>query len=158
MTPEQFADKMKTIRKELLPDCAEIIAETATEYFQNSFTRKAFDGHPWRRTHKTTGSTLIESGNLMNSIRPITVTEKEVVIAAGNEKVAYARVHNEGGVQYVKPHHRTRKSKRPGEADKRSQVKGYAYKAWKRQFMGDSKEMFDIIDKRISEYIKSLNK
>ena len=158
MTPEQFADKMKTIRKELLPHCAEIIAETATEYFKERFEHKTFDGHPWKRTHKKTGSTLIESGNLMNSIRPIEVTAEKVVIAAGNEKVAYARVHNEGGIQYVKPHHRTRKSKRPGEADKRFQVKGYAYKAWRRQFMGDSNEMFDIIDKRISEYIKSLGK
>lgn len=152
MTPEQFADKMKTIRKELLPDCAEIIAETATEYFKARFDRKAFDGHAWRRTHKATGSTLVESGNLKESIRPIKVTEKEVVIAAGNEKVAYARVHNEGGIQYVRPHHRT------SVKGKRYQVKGYAYKAWKRQFMGDSNEMFNLIDKRISEYIKTLDK
>lgn len=153
MSPEEFINKMKTIQKELLPDCADIIAETATEYFKDSFDkRKAFDGRPWKRTHKSTGSTLVESGNLKNSIRPIKVTEKEVIIAAGNEKVAYARVHNEGGIQYVRPHHRT------SVKNKRFQVKGYAYKAWKRQFMGDSKEMFDIIDKRISEYIQSLNK
>ena len=152
MSPEEFVSKMNKIRKELLPDCADIIAETATEYFKDSFTRKAFDGRAWRRTHKTTGSTLVESGNLKESIRPIKVTDKEVVIAAGNEKVAYARVHNEGGIQYVRPHHRT------SVKGKRHQVKSYAYRAWKRQFMGDSKEMFDLIYERISEYIKTLDK
>ena len=150
MTPEELIKKLNNLSEELRKECAEIIAETAIEYYKKSFREKSFDGTAWRRTKKTTGSTLIESGNLMNSIRPIEITAEKVVIAAGNEKIAYARVHNEGGIQYVKPHHRT--WTRTG---KRYQVQAYTQKQWKRQYMGYSKEMFDIIDKRINGYIKS---
>lgn len=148
MTPQELTKKLKTVAKEIQHDCANIIAETSVEYFKDSFKRKAFNGRSWKRTVKRTGSTLIESGNLMNSIRPTEVTDKKVVIAAGNEKVAYARVHNEGGVQYVKPHHRA------GRKDKRHQVKGYSYKATKRQFMGESQELNEAINKRITEHLK----
>jgi phage gpG-like protein len=148
MTPEEFIQRLQTIDAGLMPQIAQIIAETATEYFKASFSRKAFDRQPWRRTQKTTGSTLIESGNLMNSIRPIMRTAEKIIIAAGNEKVAYARVHNEGGVQYVRPHSRTSRK------GKKYQVKGYGYHAWKRQFMGNSMEMFDLINKRINIFLK----
>jgi phage gpG-like protein len=148
MTAEELTQKLQTIDAGLMPQIAQIIAETANEYFKGSFRRKAFDKRPWRRTEKTTGSTLIESGNLMNSIRPIMRTAEKIIIAAGNEKVAYARVHNEGGVQYVRPHSRT------SAKGKKYQVRGYGYHAWKRQFMGAANEMFDIINKRIDTYVK----
>ena len=70
MTLEEFLKKLDTIREELLDDVSHIIAETATEYFKGSFQRKAFDGAGWKRTDKGTGSTLVSSGNLMNSVRP----------------------------------------------------------------------------------------
>lgn len=151
MKPEELTKKLKTVAQEIQHDCAEIIAESATEYFKDSFKRKAFNGRSWKRTVKRTGSTLIESGNLMNSIRPTEVTDKKVVIAAGNEKVGYARIHNEGGIQYVKPHHRTIRGKR-------QQVRGYAYKAVKRQFMGESEELNRKIKKRLETEIKRLLK
>jgi phage gpG-like protein len=150
MTPEELVEKMKHLSEDMRKDCAEIIAETAVTYYKNAFREKAFDGKGWRRTNKKTGSTLIESSNLMNSIRPIEITADRVVIAAGNEKVAYARVHNEGGVQYIKPHHRTW-----SRTGKRFQVQSYTQKHWKRQFMGNSKEMFAQINKKIDSYIKS---
>jgi len=149
MTPEQFTAKLAAISKELMPDIAEIIAETAAEYYKDSFRRKAFDGKSWARTKKRTGSTLVESSNLMNSIRPVTVTPTQVIIAAGNEKVAYARVHNEGGIVDVRPHSRT---SRKGN---KYQVRSYGYHAWRRQFMGNSGEMFDIINKRVETYISN---
>lgn len=152
MKPEQLTKKLKTFANEIQHDCAEIIAESATEYFKDSFKRKAFNGRSWKRTVKRTGSTLIESGNLMNSIRPTEVTDKKVVIAAGNEKVAYARVHNEGCVQYVKPHLRT------GRTGKRHQVKAYSYKATKRQFMGQSQELNKLIQEQIEKHLKQLLK
>lgn len=152
MTPQELTKKLKTVAKEIQHDCANIIAETSVEYFKDSFKRKAFNGRSWKRTVKRTGSTLIESGNLMNSIRPTEVTDKKVVIAAGNEKVAYARVHNEGGVQYVKPHHRT------GRTGKRHQVKAYSYKATKRQFMGQSQELNKLIQERIEKHLNQLLK
>jgi phage gpG-like protein len=152
MSPEQLIQKLNGLSAELRKDCAEIIAETATEYFRGSFTRKAFDGKPWKRTNKSTGSTLVESSNLMGSIRPITVTEQAVVIAAGNEKVAYARTHNEG-IRYIRPHKRTSK------LGKRYNVRGYTNSQWKRQFIGNSKEMFEQIGQRIDGYIATqLNK
>ena len=97
MTLQELLSKIEGLREELLEDVANIIAETATEYFKGSFQRKAFDGAGWKRTDKGTGSTLVSSGNLMNSIRPSEVTPERVVISAGNEQVPYARIHNEGG-------------------------------------------------------------
>lgn len=145
---EKWVASLKVVPKE----CSKIIAETATEYFKGRFREKAYDGHPWRRTKKTTGSTMVESGNLMNSIRPSEISEKQVVISAGNEHVPYARVHNEGGIQNVKPHHRT------SVKGKRYQVRGYEYKAWRRQFMGDAKELMTTIEKRINLYLSTLTK
>jgi len=150
MKPEELIKKLSNLSENLRKDCAEIIAETAVTYYKNAFRNKEFDGTAWKRTNKKTGSTLIESGNLMNSIRPIEVTADKVVIAAGNEKVAYARVHNEGGIQYVKAHHRT--WSRTGT---RYQVQAYTQKQWKRKFMGESKELFALIEKRINTYIQS---
>ena len=149
MTIEQLEQKLASLSDDLRRDCARIVAETATEYFKGRFRDKAYDGRPWRRTAKPTGSTLVESGNLMNSIRPSEVSESRVVISAGNDKVPYARVHNEGGIQYVRPHHRT------SSKGKRYQVRGYSYKAWRRQFMGDAKELMDLLEKRINLYLSS---
>ena len=151
MTPQELTDRLSKLSGELQRQCAVIIAETATEYFKGSFRRKEWNGRPWRRTLKHTGSTLIESGNLMNSIRPAEVSQNRVVISAGSEKVPYARVHNEGGLQYVRPHHR---ASRKG---KRHQVRGYAYRAWRRQFMGYSPQLMDIIEKRITRHLSIFN-
>lgn len=151
MTPQELTDRLSKLSGELQRQCAVIIAETATEYFKDRFRRKEWNGRPWRRTLKRTGSTLVESGNLMNSIRQAEVSEGRVVISAGNDKVTYARVHNEGGVQYVRPHHRT------STKGRRHQVRGYTYRAWKRQFMGYSPQLMDIIEKRINNYLQTLN-
>ena len=70
----KFLDRVKDGIARFPMDVANIIAETATEYFKGSFQRKAFDGAGWKRTEKRTGSTLLSSGNLMNSIRPSEVT------------------------------------------------------------------------------------
>ncbi len=136
MKPEELTKKLKTVAQEIQHDCAEIIAESATEYFKDSFKRKAFNGRSWKRTVKRTGSTLIESGNLMNSIRPTEVTDKKVVIAAGNEKVAYARVHNEG--------------LRAG--------RGKGFSMPKRQFMGESNELNQLIIKELERKLNQLLK
>lgn len=98
MTLQNLEQYFATLPDKILPDAAHIVAETATEYFKQSFTRKGFDGNPWAaaRTPKKRGSLLIDSGALMNSIHPLEVSKSRVVIAAGNAKVTYARVHNEG--------------------------------------------------------------
>ena len=80
---------------------------------------------------------------------------QRVVISAGNEKVDYAQVHNEGfkGIVPVPAH--TRKTKR-----KDVPVKAHTRKTNipKREFMGDSEELNEQIHARIEGYIDSLNK
>lgn len=73
--------------EEILQGTAEIVAETSVGYFQDTFRHKAFDGNPWAppRVPKQSGSLLVQSGALLNSIRPVVVTPGRIVIAAGNE-------------------------------------------------------------------------
>lgn len=147
---------LQSLPQEIISDAAEIVAETATEYYKSAFRKKAFDGNPWTpaKVPKTTGSLLIDSGALVNSIRPAVITPRRVVISAGNEKVDYAQAHNEGfkGVVSVPAH--TRKTKR-----KDVSVKAHTRKTNipKREFMGDSEELNGRIHARIEGYIDSLN-
>ncbi len=166
----QFLDRVKDDIAEFPMDVASIIAETATEYFKGSFQRKAFDGAGWKRTDKGTGSTLVSSGNLMNSIRPSEVRPKRVTISAGNEHVGYARLHNEGGeitvTKAMKKFFWAMYYKYGGRGREAERWKSYALKKEgsviripQRQFMGESSEMFDQISKRITTYIeKKLDK
>ena len=70
--------------EEILQGTAEIVAETSVGYFQDTFRHKAFDGNPWAppRVPKQSGSLLVQSGALLNSIRPVVVTPGRIVIAA----------------------------------------------------------------------------
>lgn len=143
MNIKELNKYLQSLPEEIISDAAEIVAETATEYYKSTFKKKAFDGNPWTpaKVPKTTGSLLIDSGALVNSIRPAVITPQRVVISAGNEKVDYAQVHNEGfkGIVPVPAH--TRKTNIP-----------------KREFMGDSEELNEQIHARIEGYIDSLNK
>jgi len=81
--------------KKHVPD---IIAEKATEFFKQRFETKEWDGIPWPETKVPVkkGTLMLRDRNLYSSIKSVTITPEEVVISAGNEKVPYARVHNEG--------------------------------------------------------------
>nr|DAM85994.1 MAG TPA: tail morphogenesis protein [Caudoviricetes sp.] len=157
MNIKELNKYLQSLSQEITEDAADIVAETATAYYKGTFRRKEFDGNPWAlaKVPKTTGSLLIDSGALVNSIRPAVVTSQKVVISAGNNKVDYAQVHNEGfsGTVGVPAH--TRKTKR-----KDVQVKAHTRKAniIKREFMGDSNELNEQIHARIQGYIDSLNK
>ncbi|MCH7400114.1 phage virion morphogenesis protein [Belliella sp. DSM 107340] len=78
-----------------------IISKTAVEYYKDSFRRKGFDGNQWapysKRYKPKGGSLMVKSSKLVNSIREAERTPNKVVISAGNSKVPYARIHNEGG-------------------------------------------------------------
>lgn len=147
---------LQSISQEIISEAAEIVAETATEYYKSTFKEKAFDGNPWTpaKVPKTTGSLLIDSGALVNSIRPAVITPQRVVISAGNEKVDYAQVHNEGFNRTMSIPAHTRKTKR-----KDVSVKTHTRKTNipKREFMGDSEELNEQIHARIEGYIDSLN-
>ena len=164
---------LQSLPERIKKEAAHIVAETATEYFKDSFRRKAFDGRPWPQGRpKRKGSLLVASGALMNSIRPSHVSEDRVVISAGNEKVQYAQVHNEGfvGNVNVRAHQRTIKNqtKTKGKVGKAKikvqgtrvvQVRAHqrTMRVPARPFMGDSKELNILIKKRIEGYINSLN-
>ena len=89
----------KRLDQKLTEGVAPIVAETAVEYFKESFTTKSFNGKAWQKTKRPNpkGSLMVRSGKLVNSIRPAKVDSNRVVISAGSSRVPYARIHNEGG-------------------------------------------------------------
>ena len=122
----------------------QLVAEEAKEYSRTRFSEKAFDGRPWPelspKYKPKRGTMLVRSGKLQGSVRVARVTPKKVVIAAGNSKVPYAQVHNEGftGSVVVKAH--TRKLKKQG---KKVEVRSHTRKMNipQRQFMGNCPEL-----------------
>ena len=158
MDLSEFNNFLRSLPDSVLDDAAHIVAETAQEYFKESFTRKAFDGNPWEaaRRPKRTGSLLIDSGNLLNSIRPAFVSPERVVISAGNDMVTYAAVHNEGyrGPVPVAAHKRERPKGSGNFFNVRAHTRHVDIP--QRQFMGDSTELADIIHDRISGHLEFL--
>lgn len=155
MNIKELEAYLRTLPNDIMEDCAEIVAETATEYFKETFRKKAFDGNPWTpaKTAKRRGSLLIDSGAMMNSIRPLVISPERVVIGAGNQKVLYAKAHNEGYDGEVQVPAHTRRTKKGS-----TNVKAHTRTAHipQRQFMGDSEELNKQIKERIENYIKSL--
>lgn len=141
---------------QILDDAAQVVAETATEYYKETFAKKAWDGKPWvpAAAPRSNGSLLIDSGNLLNSIRPAYVGRDKVTISAGNEKVVYAEVHNEGytGPVTVKAH--TRRTKKWGAVNVREHTKQANIP--QRQFLGKSDELAEQIHNRLNGLINSL--
>lgn len=140
----------------ILKEASEIVAETATEYFKERFTEKSFDGHTWPLGKpKKRGSLLVDSGNLLNSIRPTYIGADKVVISAGNMKVDYAKIHNEGFVGPVIIPAHTRRTRRSGSVPVKAHTRQVNIP--KRPFMGKANELADKIHGRLEIYINSLN-
>jgi len=141
--------------EEIMQGTAQIVAETSVEYFQNTFRTKKFDGNPWAppRVPKRSGSLLVQSGALLNSIRPVLVSPERIVIAAGNEKVDYAQVHNEGftGTVTVPAHIR---HTRRGDQVVRQHTRRVNIP--QRQFIGAAQELENDLQERIEAYVKSV--
>lgn len=154
MTIEELKEYLQSLSDEILAEAAEIVAETATEYYKETFKKKAFDGNPWSPAvcPRKNGSLLIDSGALLNSIRPAVVTPERVVISAGNDKVDYAQTHNEGfgGSVSIPAHirHTKRKEVKVKAHTRRTNIP-------KRQFLGNSAELNKKIQERIKNYIES---
>jgi len=143
---ERYLDQLPD---QVLEDAAEIVAETAVEYYKDSFTRKEFDGNPWvPGSAKKTGSLMVESSNLMNSITPVVINRERVVISAGNDKVKYAKAHNEGfqGTVTINPFTRSN-----GQ-----QVKQHTreMRLPKRQFIGKAEALANAIKARLNQFLK----
>lgn len=157
MTIDELNQYFAGLEEKLMDDIPDIIAETATEYFKESFSLKEYDGNPWEplKKPKKKGSLMITSGNLMNSIHPTEVSRNRVVIQGGNDKVPYAQVHNEGftGPVNIPTHNRrTKKGNAVVEAYTMNQ------NIPQRQFMGKAHQLLKMIHERIEDYLtKKLN-
>lgn len=139
----------------LMTDVPDIVAETATEYYKETFSKKGFDGNSWppAKTPKKTGSLLVESGALVNSIRPAIIEPHRVVISAGDDKVNYASAHNEGVNENVTiPAHTRRTKKGPVNVKQHTRP----MRLPKRQFMGASNELAAKLVERIEAHIETI--
>lgn len=153
--------ELEALKDKLLDVLPQIVASTAVDYFQDTFREKAFDGTSWpdfspNYKHRTNGSLMIDTSALMNSIRPSRIERKVVEISAGNDKVTYAQPHNEGFTgSVVVPEH-----KRTSKKGKVYAVKRHTRKMFlrQRQFLGESKELGELIEKRVNGFINSINK
>lgn len=146
---------LENCMEEIMQGTAQIVAETSVEYFQNTFRTKKFDGNPWAppRVPKRSGSLLVQSGALLNSIRPVLVSPERIVIAAGNEKVDYARVHNEGFKGSVTVPAHIRHTQR-GDQAVRQHTRNVNIP--QRQFIGNARELETELQKRIEAYVESV--
>lgn len=159
-----FIELSQFVEKEV-PD---IIAETATELFKDSFREKAFDKKPWPQTKRKVkkGSLMVRTGALMGSIRPSQITPSQVTISAGSYKVPYARVHNEGSEVIIPPRSETFQRNRFQSGKKNGKFKkgtisgqGFTFKEARfnmpqRQFMGISLNITQVILNRIKKAFK----
>lgn len=135
----------------------DVVADTATEYFKERFTEKAYDGKTWEpaKRPKNAGSLLVKSGALLNSIRPAYIGRDKVTISAGDLKVDYARVHNEGfqGQVSVKPFQRTRNG-----LVEEVRAHNRNVNIPQRQFMGHADELAQKIHDRLEPLVDSISK
>lgn len=154
MNLKELNNWLRQLPAQVMDDVGNIVAETATEHFKESFTRKAFNGNPWAPANnpRKNGSLLIDSGALVNSIHPSYIGPDKVVISAGNEKVSYAKAHNEGVSESIAVPAHQRKSKK----GKVHQVKAHTKEMNlpKREFMGDSSELNKAIHTRVEKYVR----
>jgi phage gpG-like protein len=130
MLPKKEAEGLKVDMLEI----SQIAAATGVSVFKQAFRDKSFNKKPWAEVKRDpgTGSLMLRSGALMNSVRAAKVTAEGVTFSAGNDKVAYAEPHNEGS--------------RAG--------RGKGFMMPQRQFMGESEDFDDKFRKRTNSYIK----
>jgi len=144
----------------------DIVAETATEFFKETFVKQSWDGVPWQalstkweaKKTRGKGQILRESGNLEASVKPSTVTPGKVVISAGNAKVRYARAHNEGlriaGTRNIRPYTNNNFMGKGRPQPIKAHTRSVNYQMPKRQFMGHS----HLLNKELKEkLIKAFN-
>ncbi len=173
MKPEEFQDCLKNLEKEfkelytrVAPRAA---GRVAVRLFKENFRDQGFFGKRWKEVQRRrgvkgrsgkagsrrkilTGAT----GDLRRSIR-YTIDERGTATIFtdasrfAHSKKPYGKVHNEGGVQYVRPHHRKLRT-----TGTRYQVRGYSYKMPKRQFIGDHKVLRKAVAEEIVKKIKEI--
>lgn len=152
MTFDQLGEYFARLPETIMDDVPDIVAETAIEYYKGTFDKKAFDGNPWKEALKprTNGSLMVDSGSLVNSITVSLVSRQKVVISAGNDKVPYAKAHNEGFTGPVNVSQFTDKNGKNVKAHTR------AMDLPQRQFLGKSDELALLLYERLEAYLKTI--
>ena len=154
MTPEQFGKEINRLKnefKDLFDKHGPTIAgKTAVSFFKKNFQNEAWGRVKWQevkrrtaaRNHpsRTTRKILTgDTGDLARSIEVKYVSKGEVVVwtaPSAFAKEPYGRVHNEG--------------LRAG--------RGSGFIMPKRQFMGESEELNDLIISEIERKLKQISK
>lgn len=176
------SDKMNQILanfNQLKHDLPQIIANDAQKFFGDSFKNQGFTNgglHRWakRKSNKDEGrAILVKSGVLrravMNSARVISFDKIQFVVG-----LPYASVHNDGGTFKRKAHVKTSTSSRAvthtgiftgSQTTQRTHkiagqhgVGANTATYPKRQFMGESKELREMIRKKINFAVKNILK
>lgn len=169
MQISDFKNLEKDIKKLLSKQLPTELANHAVNFFKESFTRQGWAGKSFKRWQKTrtksqtfgkNSGILIQSGNLKKSIRISKLNSAGFVIRAGNQKVTYASIHNQGGYISVTPKSRRffwYMYKKTGEEMWKYMAlsKKTKFKMPQRQFIGESetlnKELVKTVQKRLNE-------
>lgn len=142
-----------------------MVAETATEYFKASFKSKSWDGQAWqpyqnKAREPRRGSLMQRTNALASSIRPSQVTPSRVVISAGNSRVKYARVHNEGGrvsgTRQIRPYTNRNFMGKGKRVPIRAHSRTVNYNMPQRRFMGKSQILLAQIKSRFKNAFKTV--
>ncbi len=152
-------NKLQNNIQTLLERLPDFVAEQAVFYFKDRFRTKEWNGKPWKpaKCPPKKGSLLLRNRLLRDSIRPKLITKDKVIITAGNQKVKYARTHNEGLTVHPRvtekmrkfawaKYYKASKSRKKDNCNNPALWKGIALtknsrltiKIPKRQFMGNS--------------------
>lgn len=120
--PDDFGEMARELDKSFNRIMPEKIANEGINFFQERFNEGGWRSrgfYPWRPRKDGTDpgrALLVKNGHLRDSIRSPIKTRSMVVFAAGNNRVNYARIHNEGGTTH------------PTVTDK---MRGYAWAQWR---------------------------
>lgn len=159
---QNLEDWFRTFEHRMNAEVPSIISRTAIEYFKGSFTRKSWEGVPW----KPSKNNMVDTASLIGSIEEAYSSPDKVTIRAGSSKVPYAKIHNEGGTVTRKPRSETFQRKRYSSGKQKGKFKGgitsgqgftfkeTSFQMPKRQFMGYSPELNIQIAKRLIGHFK----
>ena len=156
----QFFGKFDEAVKVYFPN---MLAETAVEHFKNALIKKSWDGQPYpaygdKAREPRRGTLMMRTNALFNTIKPKTVSSSTVIISAGNSRVRYARIHNEGlrvtGTFQVRAFTNRNFMGKGKPVDIRSHKRKVDYTMPKRQFMGKSRLLFAEVKTRFKNTFK----
>ena len=152
----ELGNYLTSLPDRILDDASRIVADTATEYYKERFKEKAFAGNPWApaKVPRRNGSLLVNSGHLLNSIRPAYIGRDKVIISAGNDNINYAQVHNEGFTGSVVVPAHVRRTRKYGDVNVKEHTRQTNIP--QRQFMGESDELANQIHGLLEECINTL--